>query len=134
MAQLSAAGTVTVTTRAPAPGEFVSNGLPFAVLALPPVISQVSPTSILAGTPQATLTITGTNFSADAQLLWDGAALPTVFVNSGKLSAQVAASLLVEGKTVGLAVRNRTPQESVSPPVAFEVVPSNAIFLPLMTR
>ena len=68
-AQLGAAGTVTVTTRAPAPGEFVSNGLLFAVLALPPGISQVSPASLLAGTPQATLTVTGTHFSADAQLL-----------------------------------------------------------------
>ncbi|RLT32720.1 MAG: hypothetical protein DWI57_18180 [Chloroflexi bacterium] len=133
-AQLGTAGTVTVTTRAPAPGEFVSNGMPFVVLALPPAITQLSPTSILAGTPLFTLTITGTHFSADAQLLWDGLALPTTFINSGKLTAQVAASLLAEGKSVGLSVRNRTPQASVSPVVAFEVIPSNPILLPLMTR
>jgi len=133
-AQLSAAGTVTVTTRGPAPGEFVSNGLAFSVLALPPTISQVSPSTLLAGSPQATLTVTGTHFSGDAQLLWDGLALPTTVVNSGQLTAQVAAALLAEGKSVGLAVQNPTPQMRISPPMTFEVVPRSLIFLPLMNR
>ena len=46
----------------------------------------------------------------------------------------MAASLLAEGKTVGLSVRNRTPQESLSPTVDFEVIPNSNLFLPLMMR
>jgi len=132
--QLSEAGTVTVTTRSPAPGEFISNGLPFAVLALPPIIHQVSPTSTVAGGPQVTLTISGANFHPDAEVLWNGQALPTTFENSGSVRAQVAASLLVSGQSVGLAVRNSTPQSSISPPVAFEVLPGQNIYLPAIQR
>ena len=133
-AQLSAAGTVTVTTRSPAPGEFVSNGLLFQVQALPPIISQVSPTVTLAGGPPITVTLDGANFSPDAQVLWNGEALPTTFENSGSVRAQVAASLLVNGQTVGLSVRNPTPQEHISAPVDFQVLPGQNIYLPAIER
>ncbi len=128
------AGSVTITTRLPAPSAFTSNPLSFAVLALPPNISTITPPNTPAGNHSLILTITGGNFSTDAQVLWDGVALPTTFVDAGKLTAQVAASLLLEGKTVGLAVRNQTPQEGVSHSEEFVVTPQFVIFLPTTKR
>jgi hypothetical protein len=67
-------------------------------------------------------------------VLWNGQALPTTFENSGSVRAQVAASLLVSGQTVGLAVRNNTPQSNVSPILAFEVIQGQNIYLPAVLR
>lgn len=133
-AQLGSASMVTITTRSPAPGEFVSNELLFQVQALPPIISQVAPTSTLAGGPPITVTLGGANFRPDAQILWNGEALPTTFENNGVLHARVAAALLASGQTVGLTVRNPTPQEHISAPVDFQVLPGQHIYLPALQR
>ncbi|MCC7353194.1 MAG: hypothetical protein IT330_05495 [Anaerolineae bacterium] len=133
-AQLSSAAAVTVTARSPAPANFVSNGLPFEVYALPPTISSVSPDSIQAGSPMITLTVNGANFAQDAQVLWNGEALTTTWVSSNRLTARVAAARLADGQTVGITVRNRTPEEQISPQVTFEVLPPKMVYLPYALR
>ncbi|MCO6451900.1 MAG: fibronectin type III domain-containing protein [Caldilineales bacterium] len=129
---LSNAGTATITTRSPAPDEFVSNVLPFVVEALPPVITQLSPPGISASSPTTILTVNGANFSPDAKVLWNGNPLPTTFINPGKLTAQVAASLLANSQIAGIAVRNLTPQDRMSLPISFEVTPAKAVYLPVI--
>jgi hypothetical protein len=133
-AQLSDAASVVVTARSPAPANLVSDGLPFEVYALRPTISSVSPNSISAGSPATVLTINGANFAPDAQVLWNGEPLTTTWVNSDRLRAQVGAALLHYGQTVGLAVRNQTPEERTSPQVTFEVLPFRGVYLPLVMR
>ena len=132
--RIGSAGTFTVTTHSPAPANFVSNGLPFVVEAIPPSVNSVSPVSVTAGSPTTTVTVKGANFTADAQVLWNGVPVPTTFTNSGQLTAQLDGALLFNGQIAGIAVRNTTPQARISSSVAFEVTPRNALFLPVTIR
>ncbi|MCC6456031.1 MAG: IPT/TIG domain-containing protein [Caldilineaceae bacterium] len=120
-ANLTAAAVVTITTRSSAPDSFVSNGLPFVVEALPPVITGFSPANATAGDPAMTLTINGSNFGPNAKVLWNGVELATQFVNATQLTAQVAATLLERGQIVGITVSNPTPGVQISSVVNFNV-------------
>ncbi|MBX3002149.1 MAG: IPT/TIG domain-containing protein [Caldilineaceae bacterium] len=134
-AQLSSAANVTVRVQSPAPASFQSNGLPFTVIGLPPTITSLSPERTSAGSGATTLTVTGQRFAADAQVLWNGDPLPTTFVNSGQLTAQIDATRLAQGRSVGVAVRNPTPQEQISNVGSFEVEPlTEVIYLPTVIR
>jgi hypothetical protein len=133
LAQLNSAATVTVKTRTP--DNFESNALPFVVMAQPPAIQSITPASLPASSPATILTVNGQNFSADAQVLWNGVPVPTTFVNAGRVTAQIGASLLADGQTVGISVRNVTPQEQISQPAFFEVeVGNHVIYLPTVLR
>jgi len=143
-AQLASAAVVSVKTRSPAPAHFESNALPFVVEAEAPVITGLSPGSVFAGVPGLVLTIDGRNFAADAQVLWNGALLPTQFVSPTQLKAQVGAALLLGGQTAGIVVRNLLPDERFSPVThfevqlssrPFEVMPfSQALYMPVVVR
>ena len=114
----------------------MSNELPFVVYGLTPVIASLTPASVGAGSPTLLLTVKGSNFAADSQVLWNGATLATQFVDAGEVRAQVDVSLLVLGQSVGVAVRNPTPAARISAVSAFEVQPlaGHSIFLPVVTR
>ena len=134
--QLNSAGAVAVSVRSPAPGNFVSNKVSFEVEALPPAITSLSPASVPAGSPATTLTVNGSHFAADAQVLWNGAPLATQFVNPNQVKVQLAAPLLTFGQTAGVAVRNQSPAERISNAKPFEVVtsPGVQVFLPWLHR
>ncbi|HXF63061.1 MAG TPA: IPT/TIG domain-containing protein, partial [Caldilineaceae bacterium] len=123
--RLASAALVQVKTRSPAPGNFESNVAPFVVEALAPAIVGLSPASVTAGSPTLTLTVNGSNFASDAQVLWNGTPLPTQFVNATQLTAQVDTSLLVKGQVIGVTVRNQQPDERISSAAAFEVQPQS---------
>ncbi len=59
-----------------------------------PVITSLSPNTATAGGAAFTLTVNGSGFAAGAIVQWNGTALPTTFVNSNQLTAQVAASFI----------------------------------------
>ncbi|MCC7021133.1 MAG: hypothetical protein IT332_15330 [Ardenticatenales bacterium] len=126
-AQLASAGIVQVTVRVPAPGAMVSNSLPFVVHGRLPVITRLAPTSVAAGGGAFTLVVHGTDFASDAQVLWDGAPLATLRLSGTELSVPVQASLIVDGRTVGIAVRNPSPVARVSNTVRLEVVAPTAV-------
>ncbi len=135
-ANLSSAAIAQLTTRAPAPATFVSNALPFIVEAATPVITSLSPSSASAGNPTLTVTVSGNNFAANAQVLWNGTPLPTQFVSASQVTVQIDAALLVNGQDAGIAVRNAQPSEQISPAVTFTVQPDGAseLYLPMITR
>ncbi|MBK8050620.1 MAG: IPT/TIG domain-containing protein [Anaerolineales bacterium] len=100
-----------------------------------PAITKLTPKIVAAGAPTTTITVDGANFAADAQVLWDGAPLPTTFVNGSRVKVQAPRALLAIGGAVGLAVRNQTPVEAVSDQAIFTVAAaSNAVFMPQMRR
>lgn len=134
--RLAEAGAALVSVRAAAPGNVESNAVPFEVEALPPVLSGLSPASVQAGSPALMLTVHGSGFTADSQVLWNGAPLATQFLGPGELKAQLAASLLAVGQIAGVAVRNPTPQERISDALSFEVTPANQprLFMPRLQR
>lgn len=134
-ARLSAAALAMITAQSPAPASFGSSGLFFVVVALPPTIQSVTPAQTAAGSPTTTITVNGLHFAANAQVLWNGHPLPTTFVNSSQLTAQIDASLLANGQTAGIVVRNSAPQEQISSVFSFEVEPlDQVIYLPAVVR
>ncbi len=136
--KVASAGTALVSVRSPSPGDFESNEVPFEIEAPPPAITSLSPNSVQAGSPATTLTVNGSGFSADSQVLWNGTPLATQFVSPVQVKVQLAASLLAVGQSAGVAVRNQLPQERISHAQLFEVTPANQanqrLFLPRLQR
>ena len=77
-----------------------------------PDISQVQPQTIAAGSQSMTIKVTGTNFSSDSAVLWNGAALPTTVVDSNTLSSTVGSSSLTTPTTVQLQVQDKQSKKS----------------------
>jgi hypothetical protein len=72
----------------------VSNAVSFLVGI--PVLSSLSPSSAVAGSPAFTLTVTGTGFLPSSTITWNGAALATTFVSATQVAAVVPATLLTQ--------------------------------------
>jgi uncharacterized protein (TIGR03437 family) len=118
-AQLSpATASITVVN----PGAALSNALTFSVTApATPTISKLAPTTAAAGGPAFTLTVTGANFIAAATVTWNGVSIPTAFLNSTQLTAEVAASLVVAPGAASVSVSNSTGANGAAP-VVFTIV------------
>ena len=69
-----------------------------------PVITSLSPNTATAGGAAFTLTVNGAGFAAGAIVQWNGTALPTTFVSSNQLTAQVAASFIASAGTATVTV------------------------------
>jgi hypothetical protein len=92
-----------------------------------PSITQVLPQSIPAGSQSMTIKVTGTNFPAQAAILWNGAPLSTTMVDTNTLSGSVGSSSLVTPTTVQLQVQNtQTMQSSTAVPLAITGASSGA--------
>jgi len=90
-----------------------------------PVLTGISPDSVTAGGARFTLTVTGTNFTANSVVTWEGSTnLPTIFVNSGRLTASVSASNIVSSGSATVAVRNPSPGGGTSQALTFTIVSS----------
>ncbi len=99
--------TVTVTVEDPTSDDAPSNGLPFTVqvnsnLAL----AYVSPTSVVTGGPAFTLTTGGSGFISASVVTLGGTSLPTTYVSSTLLTAQVSAAQIASAGTLPVAVVN----------------------------
>jgi Tol biopolymer transport system component len=84
-------------------------------------IASISPSFVGAGAPDSTLTLTGTNFLANATLTWNAAGgtpthLSTTLVSSTKLTAVAPSSLLSAPGTTSISVTNpgAPPSNSVN--------------------
>ena len=72
-----------------------------------PVVSQVVPKTILAGSQTLTMTVSGTNFSSDTVILWNGAPLQTALVDSNTLAGTVTRSSIAQPSTAQVQVQNK---------------------------
>lgn len=61
-----------------------------------PVVTQLSPAMVQAGSGTFTLTVNGTGFTANSVLQWNGVSLTTTLVSSGQLTASVDASKITQ--------------------------------------
>jgi trimeric autotransporter adhesin len=117
-------GTLAVTVKNPAPGGGVSAIASLSVIQQPatPVITSISPTSIIAGSPTTSVMVSGTGFTSDSVVQWNGMALAT-FYGGFDLYATVPASDLT---TVGTAtVTVNTPSANPSGSNAVTLTVSN---------
>ena len=71
-----------------------------------PVLTALSPDSATAGGAAFTLTATGTGFTSDVVVNWNGTALSTTFINSTTVTAAVPAANIASGGTASITVKN----------------------------
>lgn len=91
------------------------------VLGNAPKLKQIEPNSGTTSKVGFTLTVTGTDFAPDTNILWKGTALTTTFINSSTLQATVGAKWLTTGEVCDITVKNRSTDDAPSSPVFFEL-------------
>jgi hypothetical protein len=110
-----------------------------AVYSAPPVVTQLSPALIQAGSNSFTLTVDGENFDEASTVLWNGQPLPTTFLSGGQLSATVDASLIQQLGWSSVSVSTAAPGGGQSSGLPFSIyqivnVPANAMTFDPFTR
>ena len=98
----------------------------------PPVLLSANPTSLVAGTTSATLTVTGEAFVATSRARWNGADRPTTFVSLTQLSVQLTAQDLATAGSGSLTVYNPPPGGGVSGVLAVPILTPNPV--PVVTQ
>jgi hypothetical protein len=84
------------------------------------------PSSITPGGPPFILTVNGTGFLSSSTVDFDGAALPTTFVNQGQLEAAVPAASIASSATHSVTVVSPAPGGGSSNAIYFPVAPPEA--------
>lgn len=88
-----------------------------------PTIATLSPTSIAAGQPTFTLTVTGYNFTPASTIEWNATALTAIFVNTNTVTVQVSAALIQNPGTVTITVITPAPGGGTTLPLTFTINP-----------
>lgn len=121
-AQIASVGEASVTVSTPAPGGGTSASLSHSLVAAPaPQLAGVSPFSRAAGKPAFTLTAVGSDFMRRSQIVFAGQTLTTTYVNSGTLTAEVPAALVVDEGPLGVSITTTEPGGGESPAQTFTV-------------
>jgi hypothetical protein len=116
IADQSVTGQLAVTVSSPPPGGGAS---PIAVLTIAPpsqtpVLTSVTPNSIVAGSPDTTIIVYGTSLVTGSTVQWNGSNLPTSPYFAGSLTAVVPASDLATVGTANVTVNSPTANPSLS--------------------
>lgn len=88
-----------------------------------PMLTSVTPPSILVGTPaDLQVTARGGPFIPTSEIVFDGAAIPTTFVDQNTFTGVVSASLFTLAREASILVRNRVgPTFAPSGPLPFVI-------------
>jgi trimeric autotransporter adhesin len=108
---------VTVTNPAPGGGTSPSANLSIAPPASTPVITSVSPTSIITGSPDTVMTVIGTGFTANSVVQWNGTTLATTLsygYGGSTLFATVPAADLTTAGTATVTVNTPNANSPLS--------------------
>ncbi len=87
-----------------------------------PQLARLEPGSATAGDPSFDLTVHGAHFSEQDQILWQGVALPTTYVDTNTLRAQVASSRLRQAEVIDVTVRSAANDDFVSNALSFTIL------------
>jgi hypothetical protein len=71
----------------------------------PPMISMLSPSTVIAGTSALAMTVNGSNFGSDAVVYWNAQPMGTMFVSANQVVASIPASDVATVATVPVYVR-----------------------------
>ena len=126
-ADIAASGTATVTVFNPGPGGGVSSPLTFNVAANnpSPALTRMDPNIGIVGGGNVSVSVFGTSFVSSSTAQWNGMALPTMFVSSIQLTAQVPAAdfgAATGGSPATVTVVNPAPGGGTSNGLPFSVV------------
>ncbi|MEO6725902.1 MAG: IPT/TIG domain-containing protein, partial [Blastocatellia bacterium] len=108
---LNTVGTPSVTVVNPAPGGGASNAVTFTIAAPSgiPRITTISPATVQTDNPGFPLTVNGSNFVQSSVVRINGDSLPTTFVSSTQLTAQVAAADIANAGNASITVFTPPP-------------------------
>jgi len=87
-----------------------------------PTLASANPNGFSEGT--TTVTVTGSQFVYGAEISWNGVLVPTTYLSSTQLAAQVAAP---NPGTYPLTVTNPDPGSSSAPPLSLKVGPGQVV-------
>ncbi|MDX2034450.1 MAG: pre-peptidase C-terminal domain-containing protein [Blastocatellia bacterium] len=125
-AQISAAdivngGMATITVFNPAPAGGTSNSRTLTINFAAPMITQLSPTSTVAGGPAFQLTVLGTNLAPGSIVRWNGQDRVTQFVSVTEIVAQITAADIANVGTASVVVFSPPPGGGTSNAVTFMI-------------
>jgi hypothetical protein len=126
---IATTGAASVIVTNPAPGGGISNTvtLPIGTVNPTPVMTSISPDSIVAGSASITLTVTGSGFVASSVVNWNGAALTTGYVSTTQLTATVPALDLAAAGSANVTVTSPAPGGGTSTAAVFSITGSNPV-------
>jgi len=130
-ADITSAGTRSITAFNPAPGGGLSAALTLTVTSPPPtnpvpVLSGLGSHAVMAGSGSTTITLSGSGFIASSQALWNGAARQTQVNSSTSASITLQAADLATAGNGAVTVANPSPGGGSSEPLTVLVLPNGA--------
>jgi hypothetical protein len=108
-AQLANADSISVRVVNSAPGGGTSAALAFSVNNGLPTITALNPSSVASGSPDRTITISGSSFVPTSTVKSNGVLVMTTYVNASTLNAVVPSSHLLNPGSVAITVTNPAP-------------------------
>lgn len=88
-----------------------------------PTLTSISPGSVVAGQPQFTLTVTGSNFTPASLVEWNGAQLPEyIFVSDSEMQATVTANLIQSPGSASVSIFTPQPGGGLSKPLTLTIL------------
>ena len=126
-AQISAgdiaiAGTVAVTASNPAGGMNTSPARDFVVVPIGSLsLGAIAPTTVSAGGPDFTITVTGSGFTSSSIVQWNGAARPTTYASPIELTARIVAADIAVAGNAAISVFNPGLQGGVSSAIQLQI-------------
>ncbi len=115
---LAQQGEISITVADAASGDVPTSA---QILSVPPGLRSLSPSSIGAGSPGFTLTVTGAQLSATTVVYWNGIARATTLQNTSTLFAQVPSQDVANPSTVTVTLEDSVSGDAPSIGLPFTV-------------
>ena len=126
--ELAQAGTLGISVRNPPPGGGTSGSLELDVLNPSPTLSSLGQTTTFAGIDSLLLSVTGSGFVEQSEVLVDGEPRSATFAASTSLQVVLPGSDFSSARTLWVSVRNPSPGGGTSGSLPLDVVhPSPSI-------
>jgi RHS repeat-associated protein len=90
--ELEAGGYLDISAFNPSPGGGSSNTMTFTVLNPVPVLTSIEPDTVMAGSGDLTLTLTGDNFVSSSVVEFNGQQYPVTYIDKGHVEAVIPSS------------------------------------------
>ncbi len=110
-----------VTASNPPPGGGLSNKAIFTVLNPVPSLLSINPTSIIAGSPDFTLTLTGNNFVKTSAIIFNNQQYLTRYISSTRLETTIPSDAIKTPGSYTVTVTNPGPGGGISNTINFDV-------------
>lgn len=119
---VKAGATLSITVFNPEPGGGLSNSLALPVSNTAPVLTELGPTSIAAGSSAFVLSLTGNGFVPTSVVKWNGIARRTVYVSDKRVTAEITDMDVESIGSASVTVENPSPGGGISASLVFQII------------